>query len=64
MELRKLIVQSLSEAMLAMDIGETAIAPDGVTPKYVRSTASYLKRQGYLFQTSRASGTQTITRLK
>lgn len=64
MELKKLKTQSLPDALKAMNVGETCIAPDECTPTYVKRACCELKEQGYLFQTSTRSGVQTITRLK
>ena len=64
MELKKLITQSLSDALKKMQIGETRIAPDDCTPAYVRRICSELKADGFLFQTSTRAEVQTVTRLK
>lgn len=64
MELKKLITQSLPDALKAMAIGETRIAPDECTPAYVKRACCGLKDEGFLFTTSRKSGVQTITRLR
>lgn len=64
MALKKLITQSLSDALKNMHIGETRIAPDDCTPGYVRRVCSELKASGYLFQTSTRTEVQTVTRLK
>lgn len=36
MELKKLKTQSLPDALMAMNVGETCIAPDECTPTYVK----------------------------
>lgn len=64
MELKKLITQSLPDALKAMSIGETCISPDECTPAYVKRMCSELKEKGYLFVTSTKSGVQTVTRLR
>lgn len=64
MGLKKLKTQSLPEALMAMSIGETCISPDECSPAYVKRACSELKADGYLYQTSRRLGVQTITRLK
>lgn len=64
MELKKLIIQSLPDALMAMSVGETCISPDDCTPAYVKKTCSELKDKGYMFVTSTKTGVQTITRLK
>ena len=64
MEFRKLIAQSLSEALMGMQIGETCIAPDGYTPATVIKTCCELQGKGALFSTSTRTGVQTVTRLK
>ncbi len=64
MELKKLKTQSLPDALKAMSVGETCIAPDECTPKTVIKTCSELKDDGYLFTTTTKSGVQTVTRLK
>lgn len=64
MELKKLTVQSLPEALRAMSIGETCVAPDDCGIRYVKKTCSELKEEGLLFVTSTKTGVQTITRLK
>lgn len=64
MELRKLKTQSLPDALREISVGETCIAPDECTPVYVKRTCYDLKKEGFLFTTSQATGVQTITRLK
>lgn len=64
MEIKKLLTLSLTDALRAMQVGQTAIAPDDASEAYVRKTAAALRTQGYLFQTSTRTGVQTITRLK
>ena len=64
MKLKKLVTQSLPDALKSMDIGQTCIAPDECTPAYVKRACTELKRKGYLFATSTKSGVQTVTRLK
>ncbi|MBD5327958.1 MAG: hypothetical protein HDR99_05805 [Bacteroides sp.] len=64
MKLKKLITQSLPEALMGMNVGETCIAPDDTAPTYVKKTCSELKDKGYLFVTSTKVGVQTVTRLK
>lgn len=64
MELRKLVAQSLFDAIKGMHVGETCIAPDQCTPQYVRRVCSELKEQGYIYATTSKTGVQTITRLK
>lgn len=64
MEFKKLKTQSLPDALKEMKVGETCLAPDECTPRYVTRMCSELKEEGYLFQTSTKTGAQTITRLK
>lgn len=64
MALKKLFTQSLPEALIAMSVGETCIAPDDCTPAYVKRACSDLKEKGLLFTTSTKMGVQTVTRLK
>lgn len=65
MATRKLITQSLGEALMSMDIGETCMSPDNVTKATVVKTCSELKKSGKgLWKTATVSGQQTITRLK
>lgn len=64
MELKKLKTQSLPEALMSMNIGETCISPDECTPAYVKRACTDLKEKGYLFVTSTKTGVQTVTRLK
>lgn len=64
MELKKLKTQSLYDALRAMNVGETCIAPDECTPKTVIKTCSDLKEEGLLFTTTTKTGVQTVTRLK
>lgn len=63
MELKKLIVQSLPEALRRMSLGETCVAP-GVKPAHLRKTCCELKESGYVFLTSMKSGRLTVTRIK
>lgn len=64
MELKKLIVGSLADALRKMTVGETCIAPDECKSTTVIKTCACLKNEGYLFQTSKRTGVQTVTRLK
>lgn len=64
MEIKTLKTASLSDALMAMKIGETAFAPEGYKPKTVMVECNRLKEKGYLFTTSRRAKAQTITRLK
>lgn len=64
MEIKKLKTQSLPAALMAMNVGETCVAPDECTPAYVKRACTSLKEKGYLFATTQKSGVQTITRLK
>lgn len=64
MALKKLKTQSLPDALMAMSIGETCIAPDECTPAYVKRACTELKEKGYIYVTSTKTGEQTITRLK
>ena len=64
MELKKLIIQSLPEALKRMALGETRVAPGDVKPAYLRKTCSELKEKGYVFLTSMKSGEMTVTRIK
>lgn len=64
MELKKLITQSLPDALMAMQIGETRISPDGCSKAYVKRACTDLKEKGYLFVTTTKTGVQTVTRLK
>lgn len=64
MELKKLKTLSLYDALMEMTIGETCIAPDEVSPSYVRRACADLKEKGYVFSTSTKTGVQTVTRLQ
>lgn len=64
MEIKILKTASLTEALLGMRIGETALAPQGYKPQTVRKTCAQLKRKGFIFTTSTLAGDQTVTRLK
>ncbi len=64
MELKKLKIQSLPDALRAMSVGETCIAPDDRAKEYVKSACTYLKAEGYIFTTTTKTGVMTITRLK
>ena len=64
MKEKKLVTQSLPEALRCMAIGETCIAPDNSSPSYVKKACSILKRDGYHFSTSTCNGIQKITRLQ
>lgn len=64
MEIKTLRTASLSDALMAMKIGETAYAPEGYQPKTVRVECSKLKEKGLLFTTNKRTGKQTVTRLK
>ena len=46
MELKKLKTQSLPDALMAMSVGETCIAPDECTPTYVKRACCELKEKG------------------
>lgn len=62
--IKKLITQSLPEALMSMSVGETCIAPDTCGVSTVRKTCTELKAKGYIFQTTTRTGVQTVTRLK
>lgn len=64
MELKKLEPKTLAESLREMAVGETVIAPDGYAISTVKKACSELASEGYLYQTSQRTGTQTITRLK
>ena len=64
MELKKIKTLSLPDALMAMQIGETCIAPDECTRGYVKRMCSGLKDKGYIFVTSTRAGELTITRLR
>lgn len=64
MELKKLKTQSLPDALMGMNIGETCISPDECTPAYVKRACTDLKEKGFLFVTSTKTGVQTVTRLR
>lgn len=64
MELKKLKTQSLPDALMAMHVGDTCIAPDKCSPGYVKRTCTELKEKGYIFTTSTKTGVQTVTRLQ
>ncbi len=64
MEIKTLKTASLSDALMAMKIGETAYAPKGYQPKTVRVECTRLKEKGLLFTTTMRAGVQTVTRLK
>lgn len=64
MEIKKLTVQTLPEALRNISVGETCYAPDNIEENTVRKTCSLLKEKGYLYSTSMKLGKQTITRLK
>lgn len=63
MRLKKLVTATLADALKAMKVGETCVAPDGYTVPSVRKTCADLRELGYMFQTSCKTGVQTITRL-
>lgn len=64
MEFKKLKTMSLYDALEGMAIGETCVAPDEVSPAYVKRACTDLKEKGYLFTTTTRTGVQTITRLQ
>lgn len=64
MKLKKIKTLSFPDALKAMRIGETCIAPDECTRGYVKRMCSGLKDEGYIFVTSTRVGEMTITRLK
>lgn len=64
MEIKKLKTATLADALSEMQVGESRLAPDGYAPNTVIKTCVEMKEKGYIFQTSRRSGVQTITRLK
>lgn len=65
MEYRKLLTQSLDEALSEMDVAETCFAPDNCTQDYVRARCSNLKKnKGMIFTTRVLDGVMLITRLK
>ncbi len=67
MELKRLQTSSLADALRAMAVGETCLAPVGYNKKGVAKTCCELKREGYLYITSCKTGDlgeQVITRLK
>lgn len=63
-QFRQLVVASLEKALKEMSVGETCIAPKGVSLYSVRRGCSTLKNQGYLFSTATKEGVQIITRIK
>lgn len=62
--IRRLRVATLMDALRAMEVGETSVAPEGYKEGAVRAACYTLKAQGYIFSTSMRSGVQTITRIK
>lgn len=67
MELKRLQTATLADALKAMAVGETCLAPEGYEKKGVAKTCSELKREGYIFVTTTKTGEikeQAITRLK
>ena len=67
MELKRLKTASLADALKAMAVGETCLAPEGYDKKGVAKTCCELKREGYIYITSCKTGElgeQVITRLK
>lgn len=65
MELKKLVTFSLPEALRAMQVGETCIAPADYSERTVRAVCSKLKAtEGLIFATTKKGGRQTVTRLK
>lgn len=63
--MRKLVIRSLTDELRDMAIGETCIAPDECSVRYVRLACSMLRRkEGYEFLTSTSIGQTTVTRLK
>lgn len=64
MELKKLITQTLHEALASMEIGEMRIAPDTTTPGSVKRACTEMKAKGYLFTTTTKPGKMIITRMK
>lgn len=64
MEIKKLKVGSLYDALREMKVGEIRLKPDGRSMYTVKKTCSELKSEGYLFATTTKSGMQTIIRLK
>lgn len=60
-----LTVQMLPDVLRNMTVGETCIAPLGVTENTLRVTTARLKKdEGLVFITSTKSGSLTVTRLK
>lgn len=65
MEYRKLLTQSLDEALSEMAVAETCFAPDNCTHDYVRARCSILKKnKDMIFTTRVLDGVMLITRLK
>lgn len=64
MELKKLKTASLSDALIGMKVGESAIAPDGYARRSVTKMCCDLKKQGYIFTTTTKTGEQVITRIQ
>lgn len=62
--MRKLVCISLKDALKDMAVGETCIAPDGLSLKAIQMTINRLKEEGMLFQTSTRTGVITITKLQ
>lgn len=62
-ELESLEARSLTDALLAMEVGETRTAPRGYAVGGVRRAVSELNGRGYVYVTSTRLGVQTITRL-
>ncbi len=60
--LRRLVTLTLAEALAGMEVGESAIAPEGYSYGYVRKVCSELKRDGYLFSTSKKPSGLIVTR--
>ena len=63
-EMKKLKTASVADALKEMKIGETCLAPDGVSPRTVIKTCAELKNEGYLYATTTKTGVQTVTRLQ
>lgn len=61
--IKKLKLITLKDVFMAMEVGEIAEAPDGVTLSHIRVTLWRLKKLGYEFTTTSKPGRILVTRL-
>ncbi len=64
MEIKRLTTANLSDALTAMSVGETRIAPERYSRQTVIKTCCELKEKGYVFSTTTKTGEQVITRIR